>query len=1301
MIIVAAAMSMQSLGLKAFANEICESYVAEESTSVTQDKTQEQILSDAVFEAHQALMTKKALLDQALAELDAVKPDYESKELAYNESQNNASNKEETVSDELLDTMKTNLLEIQSTKKDLDKAWEEKDKAYEESEKAEAAYKNAQDELEKAKKAYGAVAKAESADQGELEAAKKAVEEAEEAVETAKADYESAVAKKAELEQAVLENTELLQTAKDELTAVEQKKAFADEEMGQLRFTLKQLQDSIANDTTDEQVAEKQSLIDKYQAEFDGLMGTVNNYAMEIDKLQEDITTIESDKAQKESELSTIEGKISEAKAIWDAKTEAKVKADEAYKEAEKAVEDNKAESEKFQVVVDEAKKNLDAAQEAHDKALEALGTLKADVINAQTKLDSMSSTYEDAVKKWNQGAYGYYSSLEYGEGVDKEAMYEFESEVLESTSNRFFVKLGEKTDPSGINNMIEAIDYLKACNELRRENGLADLKIDMGLMSYAQLNSSNNIDQLEKNFPYEHTGLFNCGENIAYGPGAWNPYDGWYGEEYALFQKAVESGKYPGLENMTSAQVYRKYPSLWHKLGHYYNIVDSTYKYTGYGLGQLVTDDIRDGWYHHSQTFGKKGTGDIVMTVEEYEQSIKGYANGLQQIFDDYKAAIEELANAQKALDEASKQTATYEPLENAKKAYNTAEQNLSVSLEKANALEQEKADKQNAYTAAVENESKAKAAYEAQVSAKTSLEAEIEDLKKQISQLDVQVLEKTELKDAAFEKAGELSVQIADEKYAINDLKAKKAELLKVEENARINVENKQVVINQLNDSRNKTVQKVNDTSTTIETLKKELAEQSKIVDTKKNSLDSAQDNLTNATKTYNDLLSLNEDVTKAAAELEVAKTNYSTAASNYDKALDYHHDCYQKLNVIQTKFIGLNEDKIELEKLQDVLDHLKNNELDTEIPESKYAEITSDLNAYKQSLIDLESSKEDYNAALIIYTEKQESYNRAQLAYDEAAEKEKVAFDAYNAYLQEQENKKNGFWIQSGNRWWYSHQDGSYTINDFEVIHGQTYYFDGNGYMVTGWQKINDKDYYFNESDAMVTDAWVGNYYLQQDGSMAINTWIGNYYVDSNGLWTPDQWIVSNGKYWYRHQDGSYTINDFEVINDLTYYFDGNGYMVTGWQKINDKDYYFNESGAMVKNTWVGNYYLQEDGSMATNTWIGNYYVGTDGKYRPAQWVQTNDKWWYKHQDGSYTSNDFELIGGQTYYFDENGYMVNSWKQVGTNWYYFNESGHMIKNQWLGDYYFGSDGIMATNTWIGNYYVGSDGKWIRDYQ
>ena len=174
-----------------------------------------------------------------------------------------------------------------------------------------------------------------------------------------------------------------------------------------------------------------------------------------------------------------------------------------------------------------------------------------------------------------------------------------------------------------------------------------------------------------------------------------------------------------------------------------------------------------------------------------------------------------------------------------------------------------------------------------------------------------------------------------------------------------------------------------------------------------------------------------------------------------------------------------------------------------------------------------------------------------------------------------------------------------------------------------------------------------------------------------------------------------------NIVEYIDNGNYYFTENGTMYKGWLQYEDDWYFFNDSGRMVMSAWADDYYFDSNGIMAKDTWIDGYYVGTDGKYCPAQWVQTNGKWWYKHQDGSNTSNDFELIGGQTYYFDENGYMVNGWKQVGTNWYYFNESGHMLKNQWLGDYYFGSDGVMATNTWIGNYYVGADGKWIRDYQ
>ena len=255
--------------------------------------------------------------------------------------------------------------------------------------------------------------------------------------------------------------------------------------------------------------------------------------------------------------------------------------------------------------------------------------------------------------------------------------------------------------------------------------------------------------------------------------------------------------------------------------------------------------------------------------------------------------------------------------------------------------------------------------------------------------------------------------------------------------------------------------------------------------------------------------------------------------------------------------------------------------------------------------------------------------------------------------------------------------------------------------NKYLITqkgpGWHKIENDWYYVNASNEIVKDQWVNNYYFESDGKMATNKWIGNYYVDSNGLYTPDKWVLTNGKYWYRHQDGSYTKNDFEVIQGQTYYFDSNGYMVNGWKQVVKDWYYFNKAGHMVKNQWIGNYYFENDGKMATNKWIDNYYVDSNGLYTPDKWVLTNGKYWYRHQDGSYTKNDFEVIQGQTYYFDSNGYMVMGVMKINGFTYYFKNSGVMAKNEWVNDHYYEVDGKMATNKWIGQHYVDEEGEWV----
>ena len=98
---------------------------------------------------------------------------------------------------------------------------------------------------------------------------------------------------------------------------------------------------------------------------------------------------------------------------------------------------------------------------------------------------------------------------------------------------------------------------------------------------------------------------------------------------------------------------------------------------------------------------------------------------------------------------------------------------------------------------------------------------------------------------------------------------------------------------------------------------------------------------------------------------------------------------------------------------------------------------------------------------------------------------------------------------------------------------------------------------------------------------------------------------------------------------------------------------------------------------------------------------QWIRDGNRWWYRHADGSYTTNGWEVINGAWYYFDGAGWMVTGWKQVNGSWYYMDGSGAMVKNAWVGDYYLGADGAMATNTWIGQYYVDGSGKWVPNKQ
>ena len=265
----------------------------------------------------------------------------------------------------------------------------------------------------------------------------------------------------------------------------------------------------------------------------------------------------------------------------------------------------------------------------------------------------------------------------------------------------------------------------------------------------------------------------------------------------------------------------------------------------------------------------------------------------------------------------------------------------------------------------------------------------------------------------------------------------------------------------------------------------------------------------------------------------------------------------------------------------------------------------------------------------------------------------------------------NQLKGQWKQSGNKWWYQYEDGTYPKNEFITIDNKLYRFDQYGYMQTGWFRVNNEDYYATSSGAIKAQ-WVGSG----------NNW---YYVDADGK----------------------MVTGFQTISGSKYYFETNGLMKKGWFKVNGTDYYASTSGE-IKAQWVGSgnnwYYVDADGKMVTGFqtiagakyyfassglmqkgWFkingADYYATSSGAIE-AQWVGSGNTWYYVDADGKMVTG-FQTIAGAKYYFANSGLMQTGWFKINGEYYYAASSG-VISAQW----------VKSGNNW---YYVDANGKMV----
>ena len=93
---------------------------------------------------------------------------------------------------------------------------------------------------------------------------------------------------------------------------------------------------------------------------------------------------------------------------------------------------------------------------------------------------------------------------------------------------------------------------------------------------------------------------------------------------------------------------------------------------------------------------------------------------------------------------------------------------------------------------------------------------------------------------------------------------------------------------------------------------------------------------------------------------------------------------------------------------------------------------------------------------------------------------------------------------------------------------------------------------------------------------------------------------------------------------------------------------------------------------------------------------RWMNNSSGWWWQEADNTYPRNEWKLINGSWYYFNNEGYILNGWQTINNVKYLFDDAKGYMKTGWQlkdNDWYYlnPSTGAMATGWRVldGKYY------------
>ena len=775
----------------------------------------------------------------------------------------------------------------------------------------------------------------------------KTAEEKKAVVDEKQRKYDGAKAELTEAESAKTNAAAEDQQATERLATAETNLEKATKELDNAKADLEKTAEEKAKAEKDlEALGDVDKLVKDMQDEIDSAKAEVTVAQKKVDDLKADLAPLNTTKKAAEAELAN-------------AKAELKTRED-AVAEVDKEIESKKA----------DVKSALDAWNAEIKSAEEKMNATEKTRTDAREMYDEMAAKdynidqiIEDMLRRDSQ--YSHFRISLKNHDIDEEW-------TLQQLINHPWFKKAIK-EATKKENVYRSIKLIERCNELRKAEGLPELKVNTALMVTSVV--SNAVSMFEIKHTFTARGLWNShadgsstpmgAENLAWGYDSdQDPFDGWYNDEKALYDQGIRDSR----------------------VGHYKNIISTRYNITGFSTAPAF--GMYEGSEAHQQYFSVDGVTEglkrgKVYTVAEFKQKVDEFFAkptpeylAAQAEYERIKATKPQaVLNAEAALDDSKQKKATL--------VQAVEEQKNVISEKEAKVADAQKAiDNKNAEitTAKGEVANKQKVVDEKQAKLdkflnENDVEKEKVRLRKLISDLDTKL---TSLRDNTLN----LEKAKADATTELDAARVNKTDKVAALEAAKANVQTKlEASMNTekaLTDAKAELRDAVaadETAKTTLDAKKKLLAEKTDVKTSDENALTEAN------TKRDNIQLPVIPD---GAYDEYKSKVIDFTAKDEAEKKLDAEVSNLQKIT--DESEAKLNEAKAALIKAEEMFE--KSKLVDSENPETY-----KDFDELVQAVSDKEEAKKRRARAVAGY----------EMAFDNAEKAEKELEDATRAYTE----------------------------------------------------------------------------------------------------------------------------------------------------------------------------------------------------------------------------------------------------------------------------------------------------------